>query len=235
LSINIDAGPRCLDWPADPTAGSPLRGRPIPDVPVLVQSGELDTNTPIEQGRRAAAQFAHPIYGIVANAGHTPDVQPRGIAMAIAFIEHLRTNSNRWRHAGRPPQVVRRPALRAAQLRLPRLHAAAPVRRAVRVALATLADERTAAAYSGMTGVIDALRGGTYVVAPNRVRFVGARVVTDAAASGTLEIGRRSTHAQLRLRGRGVPRSRLALRTVRRTTRITGTVGHRHVHVRVTT
>ena len=103
------------------------------------------------------------------------------------------------------------------------------------MALATLADERTAAAFSGMTGVIDALRGATYVVAPNRVRFVRARVVSDAAASVTLEIGRRSTRALLRLRGRGVPRSRLTLRTAGRTTRITGTVGRRHVHVRVTT
>jgi pimeloyl-ACP methyl ester carboxylesterase len=235
LSTNIDAGPRCLGWPADPTAGSPLRGHQIPDVPVLVQSGELDTNTPIEQGRRAAAQFAHPIYGIVANAGHTPDVQPCGVAMAISFIKHLKTNPNRCRHVGRPPRVVGRPALHASQLRAPRVRAAAPVRRAVRVALATLADERTAAAYSAMTGVIDALRGGTYVVAPDRVRFVGARVVTDAAVSGTLEIGRRSTRARLQLRGRGVLRSRLALRTVRRTTRITGTVGRHHVDVRVTT
>jgi pimeloyl-ACP methyl ester carboxylesterase len=234
LSSNIDAGPRCLDWPADPTAGSPLRSRRIPDVPVLVQSGELDTNTPIEQGRRAAAQFAHPIYGVVANAGHTPDVEPCGVVMAIDFIKRLKTNPNRCRHAGRPPRVVGRPPLHAAQLRAPEVRAAAPVRRAVLVALATLADERTAADYSGMTGVIDALRGGTYVVEPDRVRFVGARVVTDATASGTLEIGPRSTRARLRLRGRGVRRSRLTLRTGRRTTRITGTVGRRHVDVRVT-
>jgi pimeloyl-ACP methyl ester carboxylesterase len=45
-------------------------------VPVLVQSGELDTNTPIEQGRAAAAQFPHVVYGIVANAGHTPACSP---------------------------------------------------------------------------------------------------------------------------------------------------------------
>jgi hypothetical protein len=36
--------PTCLDWPVDPTAGSPVHGRHIPDVPVLVQSGDLDTN-----------------------------------------------------------------------------------------------------------------------------------------------------------------------------------------------
>src|SRR4029079_1830675 len=39
LHTGIDAGPKCLDWPSDPTAGSPLRGHSMPDVPVLVQSG----------------------------------------------------------------------------------------------------------------------------------------------------------------------------------------------------
>jgi pimeloyl-ACP methyl ester carboxylesterase len=235
LGTGIDAGPKCLGWPPDPSAGSPLQGRPIPDVPVLLQSGDLDTNTPIEQGRRAAAQFPHPVYGIVANAGHTPDLQPCGVAMALDFIERLKTDPKRCLHAGRPPAVVGRPALHAAQLRLPRVHAAVPVRRAVTVALATLADERAIAAYSGLTGTIDALRGGTYAVSQDRVRFVAARVVTDATADGTLQITRRGTRARLRLRGRGVPGSRLALRTVGRTTRITGTVGRRHVDVRLTT
>lgn len=83
-----------------------------------------------------------------------------------------------------------------------------PVRRPLAVALATVAEERavagyTVAGYSGMTGVIDALRGGTYVAAPGRVRCVEARVVTDAAAYGRLDSGRRSTVARLRLRGRG--------------------------------
>ena len=235
LGTEIDAGPKCLGWPADPTAGSPLQGRPLPDVPVLVQSGDLDDNTPIEQGRAAAAQFPHPIIGIVANAGHTPDLQPCGVAMAIDFVEHLTTDPKRCLHAGRPPAVVGRPALHAAQLRLPRVHAAVPVRRAVAVALATLADERTIATYSGMTGTIDALRGGTYVVSQNRVRFVAARVVTDATADGTLQTTHRATRTSLRLHGRGVRPSRLVLRTAGRTTRITGTVGRRHVDVRVTT
>jgi pimeloyl-ACP methyl ester carboxylesterase len=233
LGTGIDAGPKCLDWPADPTAGSPLQGRPMPDVPVLVQSGDLDTNTPVEQGRRAAAQFAHPIYGIVANAGHTPDTRPCGVAMAIDFVEHLETSPKRCLHAGRPPTVVGRPARRAAQLRLPHLRAVVPVRRAIAVALATLADERAIAAYSGATGTLDALRGGTYVVSQDGVQFVAARVVTDATANGKLEIGRRGTRTRLRLRGLGVPRSRLMLHTRRRTIRITGTVGARHVAVRV--
>jgi pimeloyl-ACP methyl ester carboxylesterase len=228
LNTGIDAGPKCLDWPADPTAGSPLRGHSMPDVPVLVQSGDLDTNTPVEQGRKAAAQFAHPIYAIVANAGHTPDLQRCGQAMAIDFIKHLRTDPDRCAHGGRPPAVVGRPARHAAEL------GAAPVRRAIGVALATLSDAHSAAAFSGMTGAIDALRGGTYVVSARSVRFADARVVTDAVANGTQTIGRRTTRTHLRLRGPGVPPSQLTLRATATTTRITGTVDGHRLTARVT-
>jgi pimeloyl-ACP methyl ester carboxylesterase len=221
LSTGIEGGPKCLDALPDPTAGSPVQGLAMPDVPVLVQSGDLDTNTPIEQGRLAAAQFAHPVYGIVANAGHTPDLQPCGVAMAIDFIEHLTTDPDRCRHAGRPPVVAGRPARHAAQL------ATGGVRRAIAVAVATVADARTAATYSGMTGRLDALRGGTYVVSEKRVRFAGARVVTDARADGTLELG--SGIARLRLRGRGVPRAVLTLTA----TRAIGTVAGRRVDLRI--
>jgi hypothetical protein len=233
LSTDIDAGPKCLDWPVDPTAGSPLRGLRLPDVPVLVQSGDLDTNTPIEQGRAAAAQFRHPIFGVVANAGHTPDLHPCGVAMALDFIRHLKTNRDRCRHAGRPPRVVGRPARRAAQLPLPRVHAAAPVRRAIAVARATLADERALVAYSDLNGTLDALRGGTYVVGQHRVRFVAARVVTDATANGIETTGHRLTRTSLRLRGRGVPPARLTLRSAGRTTRVTGTVAGQRVSLRL--
>ncbi len=180
--------------PASTPARSASTGRPTrppdhpcaatrcPTSPVLVQSGDLDTNTPVEQGRKAAAQFAHPIYAVVSNAGHTPDLTRCGVAMAIDFIRHLRTDPNRCAHAGRPPAVTARPPLHAASLGRTR------VARAVGVALATVSDARTAAAFSG-TGSIDALRGGTYVVAERSVRFVDARVVTDAVANGTQTTG----------------------------------------------
>jgi pimeloyl-ACP methyl ester carboxylesterase len=109
LGTGIDAGPKCLNWPADPTAGSPLEGHAFPDVPVLVQSGDLDTNTPIEQGRKAAAQFPDATFAVVANAGHTPDLHPCGLAMAIDFVEHLSTDPDRCRHVGRPPVVIASP------------------------------------------------------------------------------------------------------------------------------
>jgi pimeloyl-ACP methyl ester carboxylesterase len=230
LDTEIDAGPKCLGWPADSAAGSPLMGQPMPDVPVLVQSGDLDADTPVEQGRRAAAQFAHPTFAIVANAGHTPDLQPCGVAMAIEFVKHLHTDRNSCRHNGEPPKVVGRPALLAAQLR-GHIRAAGPVRRVVRVALATIADARRIATYSGMTDQLDALRGGVYDVSARRVRFIDAQVVTDAAADGTQTKRGRVTLTRLRLRGRGVAASKLTLRSSAGTTRITGSVGGHRVAV----
>jgi pimeloyl-ACP methyl ester carboxylesterase len=228
LSTGIDAGPKCLDWPTDATVGSPLSGLQVPDVPVLVQSGDLDTNTPVEQGRKAAAQFAHPIYAVIPNAGHTPDLQRCGQAMAIAFIKHLRTDPDRCAHTGRPPRVIGHPARRAADL------AHTPVRRAIEVAVSTVSDARSAAAFADTTGAIDALRGGTYVVSEQSVRFLNAQVVTDAVANGTQEVGQHSSITQLRLRGHGVRPSRLTLRTKGATTRITGTVDGRRVREQVT-
>jgi phage-related protein len=106
------------------------------------------------------------------------------------------------------------------------------VRRAVAVALATLADARTAAAFGGMAGQLDALRGGTYVARQSTVRFVDARVVTDATADGTQEIGSRATRTRLRLRGPGVPAAQLTLVSAGSITRVTGTVAGRRVALR---
>jgi pimeloyl-ACP methyl ester carboxylesterase len=229
------AAPACLGWPVDPTAGSPLQGRPLPDVPVLVESGDLDTNTPIEQGRQAAAQFRHATFAVIANAGHTPDTEPCGDAMAIAFIGHLRTNPRRCRHAGSPPAVIGRPARHAAHLAAPAVRAPARVRRAVAVALATIADAESVAQYTQFIGRFDALRGGGYEATKSGLRIEGARVVTDAVANGTLNRRRGVTRARLRLRGPAVAPAQLTLHRAGKTTRITGTVAGRRVALRVAT
>lgn len=227
------AAPACLGWPADPTAGSPLQGRQLPDVPVLVQSGDLDTNTPIEQGRLVAAQFPHATFAVIANAGHTPDGEPCAAAMAIDFIRHLRTDPERCRRAGSPPTAVGRPARRAADLPLPAVRAATPVRRAVAVALATIADAQSVARFAQIVGRFDALRGGHYVATSRGLRFEDARVVADAAANGTLVIRRGGTVTQLHLTGAAVPHARLTLHSAGATTRITGTVAGYRVDLRV--
>jgi hypothetical protein len=197
----------------------------------MVQSGDLDTNTPIEQGRQAAAQFPRATFAVIANAGHIPDTAPCGAAMAIDFIRHVLTDPYRCRRAGSPPAVVGRPARRAADLPPPAVRAPAPVRRAVAVALATIADAQAVAEFAQIIGRFDALRAGRYAATKRGLRI--ARVVRDAAANGTLRIRRRATRARLRLRGRGVPPARLTLRSAGTTTRITGTVAGRRVALRV--
>jgi len=111
LATDIDAGPKCIDSPVDATAGSPLAGLRLPAVPVLVQSGDLDSNTPIEQGRAATAEFPRATFAVIANAGHTPDLQPCGLTMAMRFVRLLHTDADACRNAGTPPVIepVRRP------------------------------------------------------------------------------------------------------------------------------
>ncbi len=198
-----------------------------------MESGDLDTNTPIGQGRQAAAQFRHATFAVIANAGHTPDTEPCGDALAIDFIRHLRTDPRRCRRAGSPPAVVARPARRAAHLPAPAVRAPARVRRALEVALATIADAESVAPYAQFIGRFDALRGGRYVATKHGLRIQGARVVTDVVASGALESHGRRTRTRLRLRGPGVPPARLTLRSAGATTRITGTVGGQRVALRV--
>jgi pimeloyl-ACP methyl ester carboxylesterase len=71
----------------------------MPNVPVLVMSGDLDSNTPIEQGRAVAAKFPHATFAIVANAGHTPALDPCGVALGVDFVEKLKVDPARCRTA----------------------------------------------------------------------------------------------------------------------------------------
>ena len=81
----------CLRWPADATAQPPFApGATMPDVPVLVLSGDLDANTPIESGDAAAAQFPHATHKVIEGAGHTPASDPAGVGEIIGFIREAR-------------------------------------------------------------------------------------------------------------------------------------------------
>jgi pimeloyl-ACP methyl ester carboxylesterase len=83
---SFDTG-ACLKWPNDPTARPPFGPRAhLPNVPVLVLSGDLDANTPTPAGRAAAAQFPHAKVIEVADAGHTPAQTPAGAQLTRDFI-----------------------------------------------------------------------------------------------------------------------------------------------------
>ncbi|MEV7046056.1 alpha/beta fold hydrolase [Amycolatopsis sp. NPDC051061] len=83
---DYDAG-LCLDWPADPTAGSPFPpGTRLADVPVRVLAGDLDANTSSASGRETAAQFPRGHFIEVKGAGHTATLSPEGAKLAMDFI-----------------------------------------------------------------------------------------------------------------------------------------------------
>ncbi|MFI6816977.1 alpha/beta fold hydrolase [Nonomuraea sp. NPDC050328] len=77
----------CLRWP-DTNPPRPRLGGPLPVVPVLVTSGVMDTNTTLEQGRQAAAQYPRSTFVAVPHLGHLPEREPSGcvVRMHTHFI-----------------------------------------------------------------------------------------------------------------------------------------------------
>ena len=89
-SAIIDRGDLCVRWP-DRRAPVQRTGGPFPDVPVLVLSGDLDANTPTEEGRQAARQFRGARVVEIPNAGHVPERESRCPATILTtFIRQLR-------------------------------------------------------------------------------------------------------------------------------------------------
>jgi pimeloyl-ACP methyl ester carboxylesterase len=211
------AGATCLEWPDDPTAASPLPpGTPLPDVPVLALSGDLDANAPSAGGRLAAAQFARATFVEIPNAGHTPVSAPCAAELALRFVATLTVGPRACARTGTPPAVVGRPARRAADLPLVTASGATRAqRRALALLVATAADLDAQATVLEAWGTARGLRGGRYAVAEREraVRLRNVRVVRDARVSGLLALTTRNRLAgQMRLQGRGVLPGRLRVR-----------------------
>lgn len=80
-----DGADNCLAWPRRGTAHpQPTELRDLPDVPVLVLSGDLDTNTPEANSRLSAAQFRHSAFVSVPNTGHVPELESTGCTLDIS-------------------------------------------------------------------------------------------------------------------------------------------------------
>jgi pimeloyl-ACP methyl ester carboxylesterase len=90
-SAIVDRGNTCVGWPDRGGPVQPTTGA-LPDVPVLVTSGDLDANVPTEEGRQSARQFPQAQVLEVPNAGHVPQVEATGCAASItyAFIRDQR-------------------------------------------------------------------------------------------------------------------------------------------------
>src|SRR5205085_1514219 len=86
----------CIEWPG-PT-NTPVAAGPLPDVPVLVLSGDRDVRTPTPGAVTIASRFPHAQVLVVPGSGHS--VLNRSACAANA----VRT----WLDGGTPPTVCTR-------------------------------------------------------------------------------------------------------------------------------
>jgi pimeloyl-ACP methyl ester carboxylesterase len=221
----------CIMWPNDPTASSPVApGTPLPDVPVLVLSADLDTNTPSLAGRQAARQFPRATFVEIPNFGHSPDSSPCAVAVGIRFIKTLKVNPRACVGTGTPPAVAGRAPRVAAKLPLVQGPGTRADRRALALVVATAADLAEQTATLETWGSASGLRGGSYRASANGVRLVGVKVVRDAAVSGVLVPAESQTTGTVRVAGAGVPAGYLRIRlTAAGRGHATGTLDGRRV------
>ncbi len=79
-----DAGDVCIGWPRENTPDPQPTKLKLPDVPVLVLSGDLDANTPEASGKKAAEQFRNSRYFSVRNMGHVPEQELSGCVTGVS-------------------------------------------------------------------------------------------------------------------------------------------------------
>jgi pimeloyl-ACP methyl ester carboxylesterase len=232
-NAGFEAAATCIEWPDVPTAGPPIApGTTMPDVPVLVISGDLDANTPSSGGREVASRFAHATFAEIPNVGHVPtDASPCALKLGLRFIATTTADANSCAGTGAVAPLTPRAPVRAADLAPVNATAATPAqRRALAVVVATASDLQQQAGMLEGYKTASALRGGRYVSAADGVRLLGARVVRDAAVSGALAATEGHVAGTVRLSGRGVAHGSLRVVLSRKgASRATGTLDGRPV------
>ncbi|MEP6641599.1 MAG: alpha/beta fold hydrolase [Gaiellales bacterium] len=243
----------CLEWPVPKYSDPPFPSASRPHVPVLVIDGEFDQTTPVGDARKVAATWPDSTYVQMANTGHISaldDFQRCASGLVRTFLTSLDAGDTAC--AARIPAIaaIRFPAeLAAAPVghALPGNRAEASARRAAWVANTTVGDALSRW-YNLMFGVVGhGLRSGTFTplgpyasyAHPLVIRFRGDRFVSGLAVSGRAIWNRTAlrVRATLSLRGPTGASGRITLSfpTSRAHGRaiVTGTVGGRHVHLRL--
>jgi pimeloyl-ACP methyl ester carboxylesterase len=234
-SAGFEAGATCIEWPDVPGAAPPIApGTSMPDVPVLVISGDLDANTPSSAGRQVAGQFPHATFAEIPNVGHVPtDASPCAMKLGLRFVATTTADANACAGTGAPPPLTVRFPVRAAELTPVQTTTATPAqRRALAVIVATATDLQQQAGLLEAYPTASGLRGGRYVKAGHGASLQGVRVVRDAGVSGELVSTKRQITGTLRLSGRGVAHGTLHVRlTATGASRAVGTLDGRPVHL----
>jgi pimeloyl-ACP methyl ester carboxylesterase len=232
-STGFEAAATCIEWPDLPTTTPPIApGTAMPDVPVLVISGDLDANTPSSAGRQVAARFAHATFAEIPNVGHVPtDASPCALKLGLRFVATTAADADACAGTGTPPPLSIAAPMRAAGLAPVKAPSAtAAERRALAVVVATATDLQQQAGMLQGYPTASALRGGRYVRAGKGVRLDGARVVRDASVSGTLAPTEGKVTGTVRLSGAGVAHGSLRIvLTTAGASRAAGTLDGRRV------
>ena len=232
-SAGFEAGATCIAWPDVPSAAAPIEpDAAMPDVPVLVISGDLDANTPSSAGRAVAARFARATFAEVPNVGHVPtDTSPCALKLGLRFIAKTTADANACAGTGAPPPLAASAPVRAADLAPVKATSATPAeRRALAVVVATASDLQQQVGMLEGYKTASALRGGRYVRAADGVRLAAVRVVRDAIVSGTLVPTEGRMTGTVRLTGAGVAHGTLRVTlTGKGASRAAGTLDGRRV------
>jgi pimeloyl-ACP methyl ester carboxylesterase len=234
-NAGFEAGATCIAWPDVPSAAAPLEpGTAMPDVPVLVISGDLDANTPSSAGRQVAARFARATFAEIPNVGHVPtDASPCALKLGLHFVATTAADANACAGTGAPPPLAPTAPVRATDLTSVKAPSATPAeRRTLAVIVATASDLQQQVGMLDGYGTARALRGGRYIRAARGVRLAGVRVVRDASVSGTLVPTEGKMTGTVRLTGAGVAHGTLRV-AVSGTgaSRATGTLAGRRVRL----
>ncbi|GII95449.1 alpha/beta fold hydrolase [Sinosporangium siamense] len=81
----LDGAEVCIEWPAKGTARPYVSTEKFPDVPTLVVSGDLDSNTAAGNSRLAAQQFPNATFLSVPNTGHIAEADSTGCALGLVL------------------------------------------------------------------------------------------------------------------------------------------------------
>jgi pimeloyl-ACP methyl ester carboxylesterase len=222
----------CIYWPTPTVAVDPSVTAPLPDIPVLVLSGQEDDVTPAADGKAVAALFPHATILSVPYTGHsvTTDVWPTASNCVTRALTSFFSNTA----VASCGNVT--PFFRPVKRDPTSLDAVAPLKlkgirgRTLAAVLGTLSDV-TMTELSG-SGPTAGLRGGYFSGSIVNLRLHKLVYVPGVIVNGRLSLT--SGRAKLTISGQGA-RGKLVIHRYRKFTTIKGTLDQKRVSVKTRT